>query len=85
MVKRRVFTPERDQGWSNGRYWTPKSKEDNDGDELYDAFCETCDAVAPHQWEDCVMCTVHERERDTKDRVGKDEDLNAFGRDLADV
>ena len=84
MAKRRVYTPERDQGWSNGRYWTPKHK-DEDGDELHNAFCETCGNIAPHQWDDCVMCAAHERAAEAKNKQGRAEDLNAFGRDLADV
>ena len=83
MGKRRVYEPGRDRGWSNGKYWKPKQQEDA-SDEVYDAFCDSCQKIAPHQWDECIVCNVNELERDKRSSVRHDPDLNAFGRDLAD-
>jgi hypothetical protein len=80
MAKRRVYEPGRDRGWSNGRYWKPKQHEDVE-DAVYDAFCGECEKISPHQWDECIVCQVN---KNTKERVKVDEDLESFGRDIAD-
>lgn len=86
MPKRRVYEPIRDEGWSNGKYWKPKRRHeyDDEDEDLYDAFCEDCDCSTPHQWDECVMCTAKERIAAADEKVDRDEDLDAFGRDIAD-
>ncbi len=82
MSKRRLYESGRDRGWSNGRYWKPKQQVDAE-DEVYDAFCEDCQKIAPHQWDECIVCDVNEKQK-PKHSIRHDEDLNSFGRDIAE-
>lgn len=85
MAKRRVYEPARDEGWSNGKYWSPKRRYGEDKDDgLYDSYCEACRQIAPHQWDECVVCNLNEKTVPTK-APERREDLDAFGRDLADI
>jgi len=81
MAKRRVYTPERDRGWSNGRYWKPKQNEDA-AEDVYDAYCVTCKKIAPHQWEECIMCAVNTEAKEKRD--ANNPDLDSFGKDIAE-
>jgi len=85
MSKRRVYVPERDAGWSNGKYWSPKRRDSHAEDhDLYDAYCEECKQISPHQWDECIMCNVNEKENPPT-KTPRDESLESFGRDIADL
>ena len=84
MAKRRVYTPERDRGWSNGKYWKPKHHNDAE-DEIYDAYCDTCKAIKPHQWDECLMCQADTKPMKPEQARKADEDLCEFGRGIADI
>ena len=76
MSKRRVYEPGRDRGWSNGRYWKEKHNSEPD-DAVYDAFCEDCQKLAPHQWDECVVCEVNRREH-AKHPTAADKESSTF-------
>ena len=55
MAKRRVYTPTRDEGWSNGKYWKERTR-DKSVDDLYTAYCPDCDADTLHEYDMCLPC-----------------------------
>jgi hypothetical protein len=85
MSNRRVYVPGRDVGWSNGKYWSPKRRDAHEEDhDLYETFCKTCSQIAPHQWDECLVCGPNKKEK-PPEKTPRDESLESFGRDIADV
>ena len=54
-AKRRGYTPVRDEGWSNGKYWSKKARDNSVGG-LYIAYCPDCDADTAHEYDMCLPC-----------------------------
>ena len=54
-MPRRVYTPSRSRGWSNGRYW--ETSDDNVDHPLEETdFCDDCDALTLHKDGRCQRC-----------------------------
>ena len=56
MAKRRVYTPGRDEGWSNGKYWKRKEAVSPEADDYYTAHCPECDVDTLHEYDVCIVC-----------------------------
>ena len=54
-AKRRVYTPVRDEGWSNGKYWSKPTRDNSVGD-LHTAYCPDCDTDTLHEYDMCLAC-----------------------------
>ena len=66
MAKRRVYTPGRDEGWSNGKYWKRKEAHGPQQDDYYTAYCPDCDADTLHEYDYCTVCELKEHASDKK-------------------
>jgi len=53
-MPRRVYTPSRSRGWSNGRYW--ETTDVNEASLEETDFCDDCDALTLHKDGQCQRC-----------------------------
>ena len=54
-MARRVYTPSRSRGYSNGRYWEERDPVKDGNFELTD-ICDECDALTLHKNGQCQIC-----------------------------
>jgi len=63
-MPRRVYTPSRSRGWSNGRYWETHDVDDAALEET--DFCDECDALTLHKDGQCQRCYTWKKNQSTK-------------------